>query len=94
MATYLMFGTYSSESLKKISAARTGKAEELIRKHSGRIVSMYALLGEKDLLFITEFPTLEHAMKASVGLTKFTGIAFATSPAVTVEEFDKMVEDL
>jgi hypothetical protein len=30
-------------------------------------------------------------MKASVTLTKLTGIAFTTCPAVTVEVFDRLV---
>ncbi|MDT8272908.1 MAG: GYD domain-containing protein [Desulfomonilia bacterium] len=94
MATHVMFGTYSSDALKKVSSSRTVKADELIRKFGGKVVSMYALFGEKDLMFITEFPTLEHAMKASVGLTKLTGISLSTYPAVSVEEFDKLVEDI
>ncbi len=31
-------------------------------------------------------------MKASIELAKLLGIAFTTSPAVTLEEFDKLVE--
>jgi hypothetical protein len=31
------------------------------------------------------------AMSASTALAKLTGIAFTTSPAVTIEEFDKLV---
>ena len=34
---------------------------------------------------------MEQAMKASVALSKLTGISFATYPAVTVEDFDKMM---
>lgn len=31
-------------------------------------------------------------MKASVELAKLLGISFTTAPAVTVEEFDKLIE--
>jgi hypothetical protein len=31
------------------------------------------------------------AMQASVALNKLTGISFTTLPAVTVEEFDKLI---
>jgi hypothetical protein len=31
-------------------------------------------------------------MQASVELTKLLGIAFTTSPAVTMEEFDQLIE--
>ena len=90
MAVFLMFGKYSSEAIKGISASRTGKATDIIRKYGGSVKSMYALLSDQDLVLITEFPGIQEVMRASVALTKLTGIAFTTSPAVPVEEFDKM----
>jgi len=65
-----------------------------LKKFKGEVKSMYALLGEKDLVFIVTFPDVTQAMKASVALSKLTGISFTTLPAVTVEEFDKMMNDL
>lgn len=91
MATFLMFGRYSPEAFKKISSKRTEDAVSLIKKFGGKVKAMYALLGEKDLVFILTFPKMEQAMKASVALSKLTGIAFTTFPAVTVEEFDKLM---
>jgi uncharacterized protein with GYD domain len=52
---------------------------------------MYALLGKTDLVFITTFPRIEQAMKASVGLSKLTGISFTTSSALPIKEFDKIM---
>ncbi len=94
MATFFMFGKYSSEAVKGISAERTDKAVELIKKFGGEVSSIYALLGEKDLVLIVDFPNIEQVMKASVGLSKLTGISFTTSPAVTVEEFDKIMTEV
>ena len=91
MATYLMFGRYSPEALKGIGPRRTEKAAAAIKKCRGRLESGYALLGAQDLLLITEFAEMEHAMKASLELSRLTGIAFSTSPAVSVEAFDKLV---
>ena len=91
MATFLMFGKYSSEAIKKISARRTKDAGGLIKKYGGSVKAMYSMLGEKDLLFILTFPRMEQALKASVALSKTTGIAFTTCPAVTVEEFDRLM---
>jgi len=93
MATFFMFGRYSSEAVKGISAKRTKEAESLIKKFGGKVNSMYALLGEKDLVFIVTFPGIEEAMKASVALSKLTGITFTTLPAVTVEEFDRLMTE-
>ena len=94
MATFFMFGKYSSESVKGMSAERTEKAEGVIKKFGGRVNSMYALLGRHDLVFITDFPGIEGVMKASVALSKGLGIAFTTSPAVTIKEFDKMMAEV
>ena len=51
-------------------------------------MAMYALLGEPDLIIIIDMPSPEAAMKASVELSKATGIGFSTSQAVSVEGFD------
>lgn len=91
MPTFLLFGKYSHESIKAISAERTQKATQLIADSGGSVKAGYALLGETDLVIIAEFPSNEHAMKASVGLAKLLGIAFTTAPAVSMEEFDKLV---
>jgi len=53
---------------------------------------MHVLLGEYDLLFCVALPGIEEAMKASVTLSKLTGIAFTTCPAITVETFDSLVK--
>ena len=90
MAKFLMLGKYSLEAIKGITAERTKKVVEIIEKSGGKIDSMFALLGKYDLAFIVDFPGIKEAMKASVSLVKLTGISFTSSPAVTVEEFDKM----
>jgi uncharacterized protein with GYD domain len=94
MATFFMFGKYSSEALKEMSAERTDKAVSLLKKYGGEINSMYALLGEHDLVLIVDFPGVEQAMKASVALTKMTGVSFTSLPAMPVEDFDKMIAEI
>ena len=94
MATFFMFGKYSAEAIKGMSVDRTGKAEEAIKKFGGSMQSMHALLGEHDLVLIADLPGVPEAMKASVALHKLTGIAFSTAPAVTVNEFDKIMADV
>lgn len=94
MATFFMFGRYSNQALKGVSAVRTRKAEHLISRFRGRVISMYALLGEDDLVLVVTLPTLEDAMKVSTGLNKLTGIAFRTVPALSVSEFDKIMTEV
>ena len=94
MTRCIMLGKYSAESIREISRDRTEKTLNFIKQLGGKVISMYALLGGYDLLFIVDFPKLETAVKASLGLSNLTGIAFTTLPSVTVEDFDKMVTNL
>jgi len=90
MTTYFMFGKYSPESIKSISADRTKKANEMITGLGGEIVAQYALLGDKDLVFIVNLPGEEEVFKASAHLNKLTGIAFSSTPAITIDKFDQI----
>jgi len=93
MPIFMMFGKYSSEALKGISPERTDKAVEVIEKNGGKVISMYAVLGEHDLVLTLDFPDSEKALAASVALNKLTGISFTTSPVVEVEKFDKLIAE-
>lgn len=94
METFLMFGKYSTEALRGITAERTQESVRLVKKSGGEVKAIYQLLGEVDVVGILTFPGTEQAMNASVALGKLTGISFTTSPAVTVEEFDKMMAEV
>ncbi len=87
----MMFGKYSSQALKGISEERTEKVIQLIQENGGKVVSMYAVMGEHDLVLTLNFPDAENAFAASVALKKLTGISFSTSPVVEVEKFDKLI---
>lgn len=91
MPIFMMFGKYTAKSLEGISSKRTDQIVRLIKKHGGKVISMYAVLGEHDLVFTLEFSDAEKAMAVSVELNKLTGITFTTSPVVEVEKFDKLV---
>jgi uncharacterized protein with GYD domain len=94
MATFLMFGKYSPKSLKGASASRTKEAVELVKQFQGQVEAMYATLGPNDLVVVADFPGTAEAVQASIALTKLTGIGFTTSPALTVEAFDKLLADV
>ena len=91
MATFVMFGRYSVDAMKDISAKRTQNATAVIGDAGGKVQAAYALLGEADLVLVVDFPGVKEAMKTSVKLAQLLGISFTTSPAVTVEEFDDLV---
>ena len=91
MATYVLFGKYTQDSIKEISAKRTEKAEALIKKNGGAVKAGYALLGDVDLVLVVDMPDSEKAMKTSVALSQLLGISFTTSPAVSMKKFDKLM---
>lgn len=92
MATYLMFGKYCPQGMQEMNPDRTAKAVDVINRCGGSVESMYAAMGPTDLVFILHFPTNDDAMKASVALTKMSGIGFTTSPAISVGDFDKLMD--
>lgn len=91
MAKFLMLGRYSHEAIKEASRERTKKAVALIESVGGKVGPMYALLGNYDLALIVELPGISEAIKTSLALSKLTDIAFTTLPAITIEEFDKLL---
>jgi len=90
MTTFFMMGKYNQDALKEMSIKRTQAAVKAIQSLGGDVTGMYALLGEYDLLFCVRLPDIETAMKASLSLTRLTGIPFNTCPAVSVETFDRL----
>ena len=94
MATYLLFGQYSQDALKDISAKRTEKARAVIEKYGGSVKAGYALLGDNDLVIVLDAPDTAAVMKISVGLSKMTGIGFTSAPAVSFEEFDQFMDEV
>ena len=91
MAIFMMFGKYTSEALRGISPERTEQVVELIETNGGKVISMYAVMGEHDLVFTLDFPDSDSAFATSVALNRITGISFTTSPVVDVEMFDSLI---
>ena len=91
MCTFFFFGSYSQDAVKSITAKRTAKAEGLISGFGGKMRSVYALLGQFDLVIIADLPGIEEAMQASVEMSIDSGITFNTCPAVPVADFDSLM---
>jgi uncharacterized protein with GYD domain len=84
-------GRYSPDAIKNMDVNRTDKAVSLIKSQGGKVHSIYALLGGYDLALIVELANVEIAMKVSLGLSLLTGISFSSFPAVSVDDFDKIM---
>ena len=94
MSLFIMFGKASPGAVEDVGPGRTRKAQGVIKELGGEIRDVYLLLGDPDLVMIVDLPSVEQAMKASIALTKMSGVSFTTSPAVTVEDFDKFTADM
>lgn len=90
MTTFFLFGTYTQEAVDGIDADRTKKAEEIITGYGGKLRSVYALLGELDIVMIAELPGVPEAVQVSIALSRDTGIAFSSYPALPVADFDRL----
>ena len=94
MATYFMFGDYSSEGIKEISSNRTEKCNDIFEKLGGKVKSIHALLGSYDIVIIVDLPSREEAIKASIAVGNETGISFQTFPAISADRFDKIASEV
>ncbi len=94
MSTFFLFGKYSADAMQRISGQRTRQVCQAVEQLGGKVKEIYALLGEYDLVMIVELPNMADAMRAAVILGRTTGISFSTSAAMSVDEFDRMVEGL
>lgn len=95
MATYLMFGRSSIDSMTKelsTSVERTADALAMIRSVGGELKAAYLLLGEPMLVLVLDLPGIKEAMMTSIDLSKLTGFLFTTAPGMTLEEFHRLFE--
>ena len=91
MRTFMILGKSSSEELKEISLKYRAEIVSLVENFGGDVKSMYVMLKEKYLIFVLAFPGIKRATKASIVLSKLTGISFWILPVVPVDEFSKMM---
>ena len=84
MTTFFLFGSYTQDALDGIDA------EEVINGYGGKLKSVYALLGEYDIVMIADLPGVPETLQVSITLSRDTGIAFSSCPAIAVADFDRL----
>jgi len=94
MTSFFLFGSYIQDALDGIDADRTKKAEEVINGYGGKLHSVYALLGEYDIVMIVDLPGVPEALQVSMTLTRDTGIVFCSCPAIPVADFDRLASEV
>ena len=87
MPTYVTLFNYSAEGFKNLNEERRQQQMRLIESHGGSVKAAYGLMGEWDVLFITEFPDETRAMRALLATCQ-SGIGTTqTMTALPLEEF-------
>ena len=87
MPTYVTLFNYSTEGFKDLNEEGRQQQIRLIESQGGRVIGAYGLMGEWDVLLITEFPDEKSAMRALV-TTCQSGIGTTrTMTALPLEAF-------
>jgi uncharacterized protein with GYD domain len=87
MSLYVSLLKYSPEGMKGISPERFQRNKALIESKGGKLIGAYALMGEWDVLTITDFPDEKSAMSALVAVGKSGVGTTQTMTAMPLDEF-------
>jgi uncharacterized protein with GYD domain len=95
MPLYVTLGKYTSEAMKNINevSERVQQNTRLIESKGGKVVAFYGLMGEWDILVITEFPDEKSAMSALLTMGKAGRLTTHTMTAVAGEEFAALAKN-
>ncbi len=94
MARFAHLLRFTSEGAKTIgdSKNRYEKFEQALKENGGRVVDAYGLLGEYDLLVITEAPNEKVVTKVVLAAMSRGTISSQTMPAIPIKEFYELVD--
>lgn len=96
MVTYVTLMRFTDQGIKSIKEApdRIEKAFKALEAMGGKIVALYATMGEYDYVAIAEGPSDEVTMTYLLGLGADGNVRTTTLKAFSREEFVKMVKSL
>ena len=94
MQTYYLLGKYTPDAIRDISTDRTRRATEIVQHSGGEILLINALLGPYDVAIVAKFPGNVEATRASLAITRMTGIAITTCPAMPIDDFDRLASEV
>lgn len=96
MPMYVSLVKFTQHGLSTMKDKGVERAE-VVKKHAqtlgGKLIQAYYCLGEYDVVAIWEFPDNRTAMKASVLNASLGHIEIKTMPAVTRDEWKKLLQD-
>ncbi len=94
MAVYLMLTNLTDEGRKTVKEKpeRIKEVNREVEKMGVKILSQYALLGGYDFVNVIEAPDNQTIAKVAVDLGARGTLQTTTLPAISVEEFTKMMK--
>jgi uncharacterized protein with GYD domain len=95
MPVYVTLGKYTAEAMKAINEVpeRLQQNTQLIESKGGKLLAFYGLMGEWDILAITEFPDEKSATSALLTIGKAGRLATHTMTAIAGEEFATLAKN-
>ncbi len=96
MPTYISFIQYTQQGLQKVkeSPGRLDAARKVFEKAGAKIKDFYLVLGEYDIVVVTEAPNDEVVAKLVLGLGAQGNVKTRTSRAFTEAEYRKLIQSL
>jgi len=96
MQTYILLLKLTEEGIKDIKNAtkRIDLATESLEAMGGKMIAVYAAMGEYDYVAIGEVPSDEVAMRFLLGLGAVGIVRTTTLKAFTREEFSAIVQKM
>jgi len=93
MPTFVTLGKWTDQGIRNIKDApkRRQAFEEKITSMGGKVKDAYLVMGEYDLVVVTELPNDETAAKLALGTAMQGNVRTTTMRAFSREEMDKIV---
>ena len=94
MPTFVTLVKLTTEGAKTIGDGRKRyeRYERLVKEAGGRVVSAHGLLGQYDLITVTELPDEQTAVRVALSATLLGTITTQTMTAIPIKEFFDQAE--
>jgi uncharacterized protein with GYD domain len=95
MPLYVTLMKYTQQGRQNINGVpeRFQNSRSLVESKGGKVIAIYGLLGEWDLMAITESPDEKTAMSITMAIGKQGNISAQTMTAVSEEDFANLARN-
>jgi len=96
MPTYISLYKWTEQGVKNVKGApeRIQAAVKAAERMGGKVLGIYVVMGEYDVVAVGEFPNDEAAVAYNLALSSLGNVRTTSLRAFTPEEFSEMVKKL